>query len=73
MLLIAAVRVVNQRRRRTEIHTIPIVRMPLRHLIADELVDLLRTLRHWLGERSQPRLRRSGAQVTALGRGTHTR
>jgi hypothetical protein len=61
MLLIAAVHVVNQRRRRTEIHTIPIARLPLRHLIAEELVDLLRTLRQSLGERSQRRLRRLGA------------
>ena len=72
MLLIAAVHVVNRRRRRTEIRTIPIARLPL-HLIADEAVDVLRTLRYRLGERSRRRLRRSGAQVSAPGRRTHNR
>ena len=50
MLLIAAVHVVN-RRGRTEIRAIPIAGLPLWHLIADEALDALRTLRPRLGER----------------------
>lgn len=73
MLLIAAVHVVNRRRRSTEIRTIPIARLPLPDLIADEAVDVLRTLRYRLGERSRRRLRRSGAQASAPGRRTHNR
>ena len=72
MLLIAAVHVVNRRRRRTEIRTIPIARLPLWHLIVDEALDALRTLRYRLGERSRRR-RRSGAPMSAPGRGTHNR
>jgi hypothetical protein len=59
VLLIAAVHVVNHRRRRTEIRTIPIAHLPLWHLTAAEALDVLRTLRQRLGERSQRRLRRS--------------
>ena len=72
MLLIAAVHVVN-RRGRTEVRTIPIARLPRWHLIADEALDVLRTLRYRLRERSQRRLRRSAAQVSAPGRRTHNR
>jgi hypothetical protein len=73
MLLIAAVHVVKQRRRRTEIYAIPIPRLPLPHLVADEVADVLRTLRHRLDERWRRRLRRSGAQVSPADRGTHNR
>ena len=73
MLLIAVAQVVN-RRGRTEIRTIPIARLPLWHLIVDEALDALRTLRSRLGERSrQRRRRRSGAAVSAPGRRTHNR
>ncbi len=72
MLLIALAQVVN-RRGRAEIRTIPIARLPLWHLIVDEALDALRTRRYRLGERSQRRLRRSGAPVSTPGRRTHNR
>jgi hypothetical protein len=73
MLLIAAVHVVNHRRRRAEIRTIPIARAPLWYLIADDARDALRNLRYRLGLRSRGRLRRSGAEASAPGRRTHNR